>query len=85
VSLLELYNEGIYDEGTYLLYEAVLEDTVYGCIVEHFGDQGGNFAATRINIGEPTHPINGSTVIEDDSARALHLTDKLTSPIFKKE
>lgn len=77
-----LYAEGVYDEGTYLFYQALLSDTVYGCVVERFSDQGGNFAGTRINVGEPATPINGSTFIQDDSDRALHLTDKLTTPIF---
>lgn len=77
-----LYAEGVYDEGAYLFYQALLSDTVYGCVVECFFDQGGNFAGTRINVGEPAVPINGSHFIQDDSDHSLYLTDKLTSPIF---
>ncbi len=82
LELLDLYDEGVYDEGSYLLYTALADDTFYGCLVERFSNQGGNYANPRVNVGEPTHPINGSTFIQDDSSRALNLTDKLTSPLF---
>jgi hypothetical protein len=80
--LFEEWQDGDLDDDDYYLITALADDTFYGCLVERFSDQGGSYASTRVNVGEPAHPINGSTFIQDDSSRALNLTDKLTTPIF---
>ncbi len=76
------HDNGEIDDNEYFFSLAVGNDVFFGCIVERFYDQGGAYAAGRINVGEPAHPINGSTFIQDDSAQALNLTDKLTTPLF---
>jgi hypothetical protein len=81
-TLLALWEDGEIDDEEYYLSVAIGNDVFYGCLVEQFGDQGGSYANQRVNVGEPAYPINGSTFIQDDSARALHLTDKLTTPLF---
>lgn len=64
----------------YYLYGAFFE-----CGVERFINQGGSFAQTRINIGEPNRPINGAGFIQDDSPRAFRLYSKLINPVFYSE
>lgn len=67
----------------YLIILAAADDVFYACVVERFGDQGGSAASQRVNVGEPDgHSINGSGFIEDNSDRAFHLHDKLTTPLF---
>jgi hypothetical protein len=58
----------------YYAYGALFE-----CAVERFIDQGGRYADTRINVGDPTNPINGATFIQDNSHG---LRDKFDIPIF---
>ena len=64
-------------------YEVLL--IVYTCAVERFhaGSTQGmvSQASIRINVGEPAHPINGSTFIQDNSEAAFHLRDKLETPL----
>jgi hypothetical protein len=81
-ALLALLLDGDITDEEYYLSVAIGNDVFYGCLVEQFGDQGASYAYTRLNVGEPAHPINGSAFIQDDSARALNLTDKLTNPLF---
>ncbi len=76
-----LYADGTIDFTEYTLIQLEAADVFNGCIVERFHDQGGSVAQSRVNVGEPAHPINGSTFIQDDSARALYFTDKLTRPL----
>lgn len=52
---------------------------LYECAVERFFDQGGQYANTRINVGEPTNPLNGATFIQDNTHG---LRDKFDIPIF---
>lgn len=80
-SLSILYAEGVIDFTEYALIQLEAADVFNGCIVERFHDQGGSIAQGRVNVGEPAHPINGSTFIQDDSSRALKFTDKLTNPL----
>jgi hypothetical protein len=58
---------------------------IYTCAVERFnsGGTGGmvSLASTRINVGETTHPINGSAFIQDNAEAAFHLRDKLENPL----
>jgi hypothetical protein len=61
----DLYFNYFIDFYQYLAYQFIADTLFYSCVVEHFGDQGGTFAGTRINVGEETHPINGSTFIQD--------------------
>lgn len=50
----------------------------FGCVVERFHEQGGQFANPRINVGEPFQPINGSSFIQDNT---YGLNNKLRSPL----
>jgi hypothetical protein len=71
-----------YDIGFYILLAVTYYVTVffYGCAVERFHEQGGQFANPRINVGEPYQPINGSHFIQDSSEQS-HLYQKLTTPL----
>jgi hypothetical protein len=67
----------------YLVLNEIADTLFFGCAIERFEEQGGQYAQTRINIGEPLgHAINGSGFIEDDSKDALHLRSKLTGNLF---
>ncbi len=81
-SFLGLWQSGQISDAYYALALSLGNDVFFGCVVEHFNNQGGAYAAIRVNVGEPAHPINASTFIQDDSSRALNLTDKLTKPLF---
>jgi hypothetical protein len=70
------------DYETYLASLAAADDTFYGCLVERFGDQGWQSPSPVKNVGEVSHPLFLNGFIEDDSARALKLRDKLTDPVF---
>lgn len=70
------------DDGTYLALLAMADDTFYGCLVERFGDQGGQSPVLKVNVGEVSHPIDQSGFIQDNSDRALNLASKLTNPVF---
>lgn len=76
------YEEGVLSDIEYDYAIFLGEDAFYGCLVERFSDQGLSEASQRVNVGEPAHPINGCAFIQDDSSRALHLTDKLTISLF---
>ena len=52
---------------------------LFECAVERFFDQGGRYADTRINVGDPNHPLNGATFIQDNTHG---LRDKFDIPIF---
>lgn len=67
------YNSGIISYNTYLIYLFFADQTFFECVIERFGDQGGVFANTRINVGELSHPLNSSRFIQD-----TELTDKLS-------
>lgn len=60
-----LWADGEIDDPTYLTYQFLADTVFYSCIIEHFGDQGGSYAQTRINVGEPGSPLNGSAFIAD--------------------
>jgi hypothetical protein len=72
-----LFISGQIDELTYLILLGIADSVFFACVVEHFTDQGGFFAGTRINVGEPGRPINGSSFIAD-----LDLAPKLTVPLW---
>ena len=77
------------------VYYAVLRIAVlfiFTCFVERFFEQGGTLSNIRINVGEPPgfgggfgiaggNPINGSSFILDNSARAFYLYNKLIEPL----
>ena len=81
-SLLGLYEDGDIDDNEFYLSEAIGDNVFYGCLVEQWTKEGASYANTRTNVGEPAHPINGSAFIQDDSSRALNITDKLNNPVF---
>lgn len=72
-----LFNTGQISETTWFAFRAAAEDVFFACIVERFSNQGGFFAQTRTNVGEPNAPINNSGYIQD-----RELNDKLTRPVF---
>jgi hypothetical protein len=43
----------------------------FGCIIDHFGENAANdaYPATRIQVGELNHPLNGSRWINDPLIR----------------
>jgi hypothetical protein len=64
-TITSLWADGEIDDATEALYLYLADTVFYSCIIEHFGDQGGSFAQTRINVGEPGAPLNGSAFIAD--------------------
>jgi hypothetical protein len=64
-TITSLWADGEIDDATEALYLYLADTVFYSCIIEHFGDQGGAFAQTRINVGEPGAPLNGSAFIAD--------------------
>jgi hypothetical protein len=76
-----LYDEGIICdfEYEYLLY---VGDTVfYECVIEHFNEQGGTFASSQVNVGEPAagSTLNNAGFILD----ANHVLPKLTETLWQ--
>jgi chitodextrinase len=61
----------------YLSFLYMADTLFFSCVVEHFGEQGGSFAGTRLNIGEVSHPLNGAGFIYDP-----RFIDKLTTPLW---
>lgn len=49
----------------YLALLAIFDSTFFGCLIDRFQNQGGVYANTRINVGELSQPINGSSFIQD--------------------
>jgi PKD repeat protein len=54
-----------YDYYKYLIFSFIADTFFFSCIVEHFQDQGGSFPGLQLNVGELSHPINGSGFILD--------------------
>jgi hypothetical protein len=71
------YRNGIISYNTYLIYLFIADQTFRACVIERFGDQGGGFANTRINVGELERPINGSSFIQD-----TQLSDQLSQYFY---
>lgn len=42
----------------------------YSCVIEHFQNQGGWYSNPRINVGELSHPLNGSGFIYDSRVQS---------------
>ncbi|MCZ2150857.1 MAG: hypothetical protein LC126_24185 [Bryobacterales bacterium] len=80
--LYDSYYAGLISYDTLLLSLAIADDVFYGCVVERFGYQGGAFAQTRINMGEPDAPINGCGFIRDNTPRSSYLYQKLVLPLW---
>jgi hypothetical protein len=74
-----LFDVGLIDDIEYLTFLFIADQVFFSCVVEHFSDQGGQFAATRIDVGEPEHPINGAGFIQDRDSGIL---GKLTGNVF---
>jgi hypothetical protein len=64
-TIFALADDGTIDPDTEDLYLFLADTVFFSCIIEHFGEQGGTFAQTRINVGEPGSPLNGSAFIAD--------------------
>lgn len=74
-----LYFADVISYDSYLVYLFLADEAFYSCVVESFADQGGFFAGTRIDVGEPDHPINGAGFIQDSASGILQ---KLTVPLW---
>ena len=72
-----LYAVGVYDYYQYLIYLYIADTVFFGCFVEHFEEQGGWFPDLRLNVGELSHPINGSGFILDS-----RVSSKLTPLVW---
>ena len=60
-----LYWDYVIDYYDYLIYSYIADTVFFECFVEHFQDQGGAFPGLQLNVGELSHPINGSGFILD--------------------
>lgn len=72
------YNFG-WNDVACLAAQYYINGLLFECAVERFFDQGGQYAGTRINVGDPNHPLNGATFIQDNTHG---LRDKFDIPIF---
>jgi PKD repeat protein len=61
----------------YLTFLYMADTLFFSCVVEHFGEQGGTYSGTRLNIGEVSHPLNGAGFIYDS-----RMIGKLTTPLW---
>ncbi len=76
-----LYFDGFIDYDSYLIYLALADEAFYDCVTESFNEQGGTYASTRTDVGEPSQPINGSGFINDANSGIL---DKLARPLWQE-
>lgn len=58
------YLYGEIDYESYLAYLYIADIVFFTCAVEHFNEQGGIYSGTRINVGDVSNPINGSSFIQ---------------------
>jgi hypothetical protein len=65
VVLLDLYYFGQISFEEYAFYLYLADVALNECLVEDFTDQGGMFAPSRTDVGEPAQPINGAGFIQD--------------------
>ncbi len=79
----QLYYLGNIDYFTYQSLLNIADSVFFDCVIEHFQEQGGTFAGTRINVGEVAHPINNSGFIQETSTNGTSgLANKLNKSIF---
>ncbi len=76
-----LFLADIIGEVQYLIYSFIADSVFFGCVIERFEEQGGQFAQTRINVGEPEMPINQSGFINDVQTLG-GLRNKLVDNLF---
>jgi hypothetical protein len=74
-----LYYDYIIDYYTYLTFLYLADEAFFACLVEHFEEQGGFYAGSRIDVGEPDVPINGAGFILDTQSG---IREKLTVPLW---
>lgn len=79
-TIFDLWAAGIVDDFEYLYLLYVGDTVFYGCVIEHFSNQGGVAASPRTNVGEPVagSTINGSGFILDPN----HVLPKLTETLW---
>ena len=58
--------------------QGLLYALFFGCVVEHFDEQGGAFAASLTNVGELSRPVHGCGWINAPSVR-----EKLTETLWE--
>jgi hypothetical protein len=74
-----LYFSYAIDYETYLIFLYLADEAFFACFVEHFSEQGGTYAQTRIDVGEPDHVINGAGFIQDTQSG---IREKFTVPLW---
>jgi hypothetical protein len=74
-----LYYSYAIDYDTYLIFLYLADEAFFACFVEHFSEQGGTYAQTRIDVGEPDHVINGAGFIQDTQSG---IREKFTVPLW---
>jgi hypothetical protein len=62
-----LFDSGLISIDTYFALLYALDTVFFACVIEHFGENPANdaYPNTRINVGELSHPLNGSPWIND--------------------
>jgi len=75
----DLYFAGWISFEEYLIYLYLADEAFFGCLVEHFDEQGGFYAGQRIDVGEPSQPINGAGFIQDTQSG---INQKFTVPLW---
>lgn len=61
----DLYWNYVIDDWQYLIYLSIADTVFFTCLVERFGEQGGELPTFMLNIGENGLPLNGSGWIAD--------------------
>jgi hypothetical protein len=79
-TIFELWADGLIDDLQFAALQFIGDTVFFGCVVEHFSDQGGAFASPRINVGEPVAGsiLNSAGFILDRD----HVHPKLTEAIW---
>jgi hypothetical protein len=75
VVLLDLYYFGQISFEEYAFYLYLADVALNECLVEDFTDQGGMFAPTRTDVGEPAQPLNGAGFIQDTNTGIRAILD----------
>jgi IPT/TIG domain/Bacterial Ig-like domain (group 2) len=83
LTLDELLAAGIIDDLTFLAFQFVGDTVFFDCVIEHFDDQGGAFASSQVNVGEPAAGsiLNDAGFILDPHHVLPKLTELLWLPV----
>ena len=61
----DLYWNYVISDWEYLLYLSIADAVYFTCLVERFGEQGGELPTFMLNVGETNQPLKGSSWIAD--------------------